>query len=172
MEIRCLVFWGQAAPFRCSVKELTWASPWPWVVELVEPSFASLPRRGYVWNKLVVSGKSPCECWFPLGVRLTVSLASNTPTGHITNPVTSHEFWLSDTTLVVTISFLAIYLKPWKGLKSSQYLTMYFFEKGFPPQVCALSHISTLCFLDCLSFSKYGWRMCQRLQHWGVSHPL
>lgn len=155
MGIRWLVFQGRVVPFRCSSKDPIWASPGTWVAELAEPLFVSLPVKGYVWNKPVVSGRSHVCSGFSWECSWQCQFTNNTPTGHITNPVTSHEFWLSDTTLVLTISFLTVYLKSWKRTKWSQHLTTYW-KKSSLPQVCKVSHIGIPCFLDCLSFSKYG----------------
>lgn len=136
---------------------------------------AAWKRLIKTWNKPVVPGTSHVCSDFSWECSWQCQFTNNTPTGLVTNPVTSHEFWLSDTMLVLTISFLTVCLKSWKRTKWITELNHLLKKReGSLPQVCELSHIAIpwKTFLDCLSSSKYGQGMCQRLQPCGITPPL
>lgn len=105
---------GHLVPFRCSSKGLILASSGTQVAELAKSFFASLPMKGYICNEPVVSGKSHVCTDLSWECSWRCQFTNNTPTGSHKKP--SDESWilLSDTTLVLTISFQTVYLKSWK----------------------------------------------------------
>lgn len=85
------------------------------VPELAEPLSASWPVKRRVWQRPVVPGEPPERAGLSWERAWHCQFTSNGPAGHITHPMTSHERWLSGKTLVLTISFLVVYSKPWEG---------------------------------------------------------